>query len=283
MREFRPYPLINPEKKFILFTNAKCGGTLLKSWFLHSINLENIFSNPVNALLNFKFKFVFDWFLHYNKFINGKQVIGSDKYLRQFVKDYRVMTEKLYTSSIYSPEWHRYAVVRDPYNRLVSAFVDKFCGADLKKKWVQKVITEVNSTDQHGNLQISFRQFVDYLENQDIDSVNPHWRRQTFVLENIKFDKIIDLKHLAAGLAELELKHGLAHKINFANRRQSNIYSKEKFQNMTFVGDLSNRQIINYMDKSGYYPAKGLFYDEQLKKSVRKIYHSDFEFIKNNL
>ena len=46
----KPYPLINFDKKFILFTNAKCGGTTMKVWFLDSLELTDNFNNTFTIL-----------------------------------------------------------------------------------------------------------------------------------------------------------------------------------------------------------------------------------------
>jgi len=32
-------PLVDPVHRFILFTNAKCGGTTLKAWFFDNLDL----------------------------------------------------------------------------------------------------------------------------------------------------------------------------------------------------------------------------------------------------
>jgi len=277
MREFRPFPLINKDKKFILFTNAKCGGTLLKSWYLGTLDLEESFSNFIAAVQHFGLKFVLNWYRHYFKFINGSEIISKDKYLRRFIKDYRIALKNFLPEIVDRSDWYRFAVVRSPYDRLVSAYVDKFCGRDLSKKFVQKVLQEAGCRDADGNLVLSFVQFVEYLSRQDIVKVNPHWRRQSYILEGINLDRIIDLKQLSRDLPEIEKQLGLTSMLNLQSRRQSNVYKSDASENFKFAGDISNNQLIEYHKKTKIFPSKELFYNDELRSKVRGIYKSDFE------
>jgi len=277
MHILRPFPLINTNKKFILFSNAKCGGTVLKSWFLKTLNLEEKFSGFFSSLSQFKPGFVLNWYLHYYKFINGSQIISSDKYLRKFIKDYRKYTQNILPDIIYNTDWYKFAVVRNPYDRLVSAFVDKFCKEDLKTRWVQKILQEIDSTDAHGNLQISFAQFVTYLESQNNDTVNAHWRRQAFILNGVKLDKVIDLKEIKAELSKLEKQFSMKTDVDFSIRRQANVYDGRKQQSQSFVGDLPNSELIRQYNATHTFPQKSLFYNDELKTKVKNIYKDDFE------
>jgi len=277
MREIRPFPLINKNKKYILFTNAKCGGTILKSWFLGTLDLEENYSNFTSASKHFGLKFVLNWYRHYFKFINGSKILKEDKYLRRFIKDYRTALKDFLPDVLDKSDWFKFMVVRNPYDRLVSAFVDKFCGRDLHKKFVQRVLREADYQDADGNLEMSFAQFVDYLSRQDIDSVNPHWRRQSCIIEYVKLDRIIDLKQLSKDLPEIEKQLGLTSNLNLQSRRQSNIYTNDSFKDLKFAGNISNTQLIEYHKRTNSFPSKGLFYNDELRSKVQKIYQADFD------
>ena len=277
MLDLNPFPLINTEKKFILFTNAKCGGTVLKSWFLKTLNLENNFSSFFHALTHFRFSFVLGWYLHYYKFIDGTQIINNDKYLRKFIAHHRDATRGILPDIIDDPSWFKFAVVRNPYDRLVSAFVDKFCREGLETPKSQKILMAVNSTDNKGNLQISFRQFVEYLDTQNIDTVDRHWRRQSYILDDIKLDKIIDIKDIATALPELEKQFCIETNFNFDIRRQSNIYDEKKDEIISYTWDIPNTELIQRHAETNTFPKRSKFYNDELKSIVSRIYEDVFK------
>jgi Sulfotransferase family len=274
----QPYPLINIEKKFILFTNAKCGGTTLKSWFLDSLNLESTFSNTTQALKNFGFVFVFKWYKY--RFLNHdlQKIKFSNAYLRKFTKTYRRTTLSDIKRHVNDSSFHKVVVVRNPFDRLVSGYVDKFCGEDLNRSWVQSVIKEINSKDANGKPQITFTQFVDYLHRNNLMDVNSHWRHQTYVLEGVKLDEVIHLKDMSAKLPELSKKLGFESNIDFTQRRQSNSYSKDATaEELSEVYNISNNDLIKFKSEHGYFPGKNAFYNDDLRQKVRTIYKEDFE------
>jgi len=277
MQEFRPFPLINSDKKFILFTNAKCGGTILKSWFLKTMNLEDKFSGFFTALSHFKFGFVLSWYLHYNTFIDGSQIVSSDKYLRKFIKDYRKVTQNILVEVIDDPDWFKIAVVRNPYDRLVSAFVDKFCKEDLKTGWIQKILMQMGSANADGNMTISFAQFIDYLSSHDNNKVNAHWRRQSYILDGVTLDKVIDLKEIATILPDLEKQFSVKTNLDFNMLRQANVYDEERLESHSYAGDIPNTELIRHYAQRNTFPKKSQFYNNELKAKVRNIYRDDFK------
>ena len=276
----QPYPLINTEKKFILFTNAKCGGTTLKSWFIDSLELENTFSDTLQALKHYGFYFVFKWYKF--RFANHEleNIKFYNPYLRRFVKIYRKATYNKIKKHLRDPDFLRVAVTRNPYDRLVSGFVDKFCGEDLHRPWVQEVIKQANTRDAEGNYGISFSQFVDYLYARDLRDVNAHWRNQTHNLNEVELDEIIDLSDMSSKLPALSKSLGIDTNIVFDKRRQSNSYKKSKSaNNPKAVYDISNKELIKFKEEYSFFPDKDAFYNENIKQKVREIYKYDFEML----
>lgn len=276
----QPYPLINTEKKFILFTNAKCGGTTLKSWFVDSLDLENTFSDTFQALRHYGFYFVFKWYKY--RFANHEleRIKFYNPYLRRFVKIYRKATYSKIKKHLRDPDFIRIAVTRNPYDRLVSGFVDKFCGKDLRRPWVQQVIKQANTYGNESNNGITFSQFVDYLYARNLRDVNGHWRNQTYIFYGVELDQIIDLKDMSSKLPELSKSLGIETNIAFKKRRQSNNYSKGKNSQLPENAyDISNKKLIKLKNESGSFPDKKAFYNTEIKQKVREIYKDDFEML----
>lgn len=279
LKDKNPYPLINLDKKFILFTNAKCGGTTLKLWFLDSLNFDETFSSPLRAIKNYGLLFVINWYNRYG-FLNHNvtKIKPSNFLVRKFIKLYRLQNLKNVVKFIDDPSFKKIAVVRNPHDRLVSAYVDKFCGEDLNTSWVQSVIKAVNCKDDEGNYQLTFYQFVNYLANNDLTTVNAHWRHQSYIMSGIDFDSVIHLKELSVKLPELTKELQVKTTVAFVKRRQSNKYSKKENKAVIpQVYNVPNTKIIEFKKLNGYFPSKNEFYTDELKQKVKNIYKDDFD------
>ena len=84
------------------------------------------------------------------------------------------------------------AVVRHPEDRVVSAFLDKFCGEDRGEHWVRRAAEAA-----HPDGDPSFADFLGYLETVDERRCDPHWRRQSYVLDGHAIDAFVRLERLA--------------------------------------------------------------------------------------
>ena len=54
-----PIPLVDPARRFVLFTNGKCGGTTLKSWFFANLDLPGFERRPLRFLATFGPRYVY--------------------------------------------------------------------------------------------------------------------------------------------------------------------------------------------------------------------------------
>lgn len=104
-----------------------------------------------------------------------------------------------------------FTFVRDPARRAVSGYRDKMRMAKFRSEINQVLGRELDED-------VSFDQFLDALEQQDPQNMNPHWRPQHLVLmmDAIEYDYIgrlecisDDLDHIreASGLPIVNLEH----------------------------------------------------------------------------
>ena len=49
-RNRNPMPLVDPVHRFVLFTNAKCGGTTLKAWFFENLDFATLHRRPATLV-----------------------------------------------------------------------------------------------------------------------------------------------------------------------------------------------------------------------------------------
>ena len=85
-----------------------------------------------------------------------------------------------------APGWFRFAMLRDPLERLVSAYMEKFVRNRLlwgNRVHTAPVVTAVQDTST-PNLDegITFRQFASYIATTPAEQLDPHWRPQRLCL-----------------------------------------------------------------------------------------------------
>jgi len=106
-----------------------------------------------------------------------------------------------------SPEYYKFTVLRNPFRRIVSGYLDKFAKHSIPESFAQAVIENVQTSlglALDVKKSITFRQFVDYLVRTPDDELNDHWRPQHTFVAAIKFDFIGQFEKLDEAIASLE-------------------------------------------------------------------------------
>lgn len=147
---------------------------------------------------------------------------------------------------INDPNYFKFVIVRNPWIRLASAYLNKFVQAEELQFFTQEVIDKVYQRQRRApNYQqsITFRQFLNYLQVTEDRELDHHWLPQYLFLGSIKFDFVGKVESLDEDFNYL----GKRLKINLSlpNNKNKTEYSK--------LNDLEN-----YAD---YYPS-------QLKQAV---------------
>jgi len=101
------------------------------------------------------------------------------------------------------PDWMRFVVIRDPFDRLVSAYIEKFVlHRDVPRieetvgPAYRSVFGREALTPEDFVRGITFRGFVTFILHEDPKTLDFHWQPQSEQLGNIAFTHVYDVKQL---------------------------------------------------------------------------------------
>ncbi len=220
--------LVSEKYRFLLGWSAKCGCSSIKKWF---VDIHDI-TAPADG--------------DFHKFIG----YGDTEYSYVDWRDperYR--------------DYKKFLVVRNPYKRLVSGFINKYVG-------------EKFANDEWDN----FSEFVRVLANDPLlEKINKHHFAPQFseayadFAANYSFDRIIKLENLREGLNEISTLTGAPHVnvgLNNVSMHLSNYPSEKQVSKWSIAELVRNKSAL---------PPRDDFYDFELVQLTEKIYKPDFE------
>ncbi len=258
--------MLDPVNRFILFTNAKCGGTTLKHWFLSSASFHRYMRSPKSVHRHFRLKALELDYWKARHSLSQYLKCQNDHGARRFFRHYRRMVGDLDFSQFPSK---KFMVVRDPHSRAVSAFIDKFCGEDRDKDWVRHVVRSC------GVESPSFLDFLGYVHRTPAGQMDAHWRRQTHAIEGVSDVTLMKLETLESDLEKHSQVWGDRNKAILARRCQSNTYSLELTEKD--AASLTADTLIALKKRHGVFPTKRSFLTPQAKSLVQMAYRRDFD------
>lgn len=271
----RPVPLYDPIKNFVLYTNAKCGGTTLKAWFFANLNWNADFSD-VRAITNmFGLRFALALiFLGRCRLGLPVRIDYSDTRQIRLLSDlYRLYYSQFELRNAVPTNAISICVCRDPYTRAASAFLDKFCGSDHQKKYVTSIGREIRKSGD-----ISFLEFLKCISGQDEASLDPHWCRQTYILDGKKVDHFCRLENLKADFQTLsDIVGGDFIDIIDMELQSTTTESLDAHNPQIDLSTVRASEIIMMKSQSGTYPSKHSLLTAEAKKLINRIYAEDFK------
>lgn len=107
---------------------------------------------------------------------------------------------------LYSPEVYRFALVRNPFDRLLAAWMLKIDRALLPKADILAIINGTSPSEVTDLGQtVDFPTFIDVVCSQDPSLMSPHWNHQTrqLLYSKIDYHKIGKYENLEADFAEI--------------------------------------------------------------------------------
>ena len=120
-------------------------------------------------------------------------------------------------------EYFSFAVVRDPFTRLLSAYREKFVvnrTVPANQQITRSVVAAVQGTEQPDlDRGVSFADFTRHVVSVDPMTLNPHWRPQVLFLEGVDYDRLFRFEALG-DLAD-ELGHRVGHQVTLEVKNRS--------------------------------------------------------------
>ncbi|MCE8009740.1 sulfotransferase family 2 domain-containing protein [Aestuariivita sp.] len=159
-----------------------------------------------------------------------------------------------------------FVVLRCPFRRLASVFLDKIL-SHTPEFW-QLFRMERDALDHDA---LSFRGFVELLDQPDRLSANIHWRPQSDFLIYDTYDAYLTLENFAEGIARIERDGFAVHDARALTRHGTDQYSAEA------EGPFADTPIITLraMQREGRLPGYATLYDADLIAAVRSLYADD--------
>lgn len=162
---------------------------------------------------------------------------------------------------------YRFTILRCPYGRLVSCFLDKIVRrtADAAKFQAASGLGDLD--------RLTFRRFCGELGRTEVLESNMHWRPQSDFLVYGEYDDYFCFEDFAAIAPLLKKKIGFT--IVDARPMAKHDSGQYKLVHATHSFADLELQHIEAMLESGFYPSPQRFYDRALAKEIDSIYAAD--------
>jgi hypothetical protein len=245
-----PKPLVDPVNKIILFWMHRCGSTTGQLWFFNMAGWE--------------------------KRMKGK---GASELSPAWYDEHAAAYEHL-DEYYRDPAFTKIAVVRDPLERAVSAYT---VVTDTKSgsQWRAASRSIANPDEQR---RLSFNEFLDFLETEDLAKANYHWRLQTaqdcfdLTLPDVHLAKVETLQQDLDKLAKRLGKKPVAMRMNSA---QTKVEDTPRDLDVTSLTRADFLKLFG-VDKRGVirFPHYTRFLTEKTIPRLAKLYARDIELLK---
>ena len=170
-----------------------------------------------------------------------------------------------------SDQYFKFGVIRNPFERLVSAYLEKFVYQRTTERnllHTEEIVREVgDSAGFDPRTGINFDQFVEYIFRQDPYDLDPHWRPQYLYFLGVKhISRIFRLENIAQLEQQLRQRVGIEIQLGHENAT-----SKSEIV-LPAASELSAAEL----EKQGAIHPDS-FLSSRHVEAIREYYREDFE------
>ena len=182
------------------------------------------------------------------------------------------------------PDVFRWTVLRDPYRRLLSAYLNKIVGGgrgdEAKAVKVEAIRGAQALQGRPFNLKqgISFEEFVRYLATITNDEMNIHWTPQSHIIggDLSRFAHVGRLENLKATLKLLEQRFGYRPELDAVPHLGGAEQHSTKYSEQVVIPEPWRRPPHLLRKSELGVPPVAQFYPPELRKIVQERYADDF-------
>jgi len=229
------FGLYSPKYKYIAYISAKCGCTTIRKLFL-KIHESEIDTNT-------------------------------------FHPPYQLHLTRYYFPILQS-NVKKFLLIRNPYLRVVSMYINKYVGHD---SFLKNKLKSLN-IPAFGNSFYQFLLLLQHLKSMNTLDIDVHIEEQSHKMDP---DPQLQLIHLENINTELLSFYQLNYP-QFVSEIQSLIMTPEnnsQYQNNNEINDTNKIPYINYENPKQLFPNAKWFYNKMTQKLVYEIYKKDFELL----
>ena len=165
---------------------------------------------------------------------------------------------------------YRFTVLRCPYGRLVSCYLDKI----VKRTPDADKFISVSKFD--GDIDnLTFRRFCDGMTKPSVRAANIHWRPQQDFLVYAHYDNYFCFEDFPAIAPALKSSIGL----NLVDARPVARHDSSQYKTISTSLSFADVELphLEALLHNGYYPSPGQFYERELIETIYSAYQADFE------
>lgn len=203
---------------------------------------------------------------------------GSRDLIRRYVELNCSLSTYTYAEAerIINSDYVKFVIVRNPWARLVSAYINLFVRFHEHGKATDAVRNTVNfiygREDYDKNITpVSFRDFIKYICSEKDSRLDQHCVPQYLFLGNLNYDFIIRMESLTQDLEILQKRLKIRMELPSLNKTNYVGYSSE--DNIDF-SRISSCQLRNMKNRIPDYKH---FYNSELMEIVKERYKQDIE------
>jgi len=175
-----------------------------------------------------------------------------------------------------SDAWPLIAVLRDPYERLVSGYLNKLVIPSEREPFAGKLLDAVWKNQRGGDrpdplASITFAEFIKFICVRKDEILDQHWQSQSYHLDGADPQIVLDMKHLRDGwvknpiLSEIELR-------DFAPHATKSDIVIERDLSRVDGGD-----IAGFYRVAKKFPPQSAFFNSRLFERIHERYIDDYE------
>lgn len=166
-----------------------------------------------------------------------------------------------------------FVILRCPYARLASAFLDKIVSRNIEFWTLHRA--ERDAFDPRA---LTFRQFVQLLAKPGNLRLDLHWRPQADFLVYEDYDRWFAFEDMPAAAAGIEARTGL----QLVDARPFTRHGTAGVADIDGAADLTVAD-LDAMKAEGRLPPQARFYDDALRAQVARLYRADLDLYASRL